>query len=71
MQKKTAAAIALGALAGVGVGVYESFAQAVKETIVITREHKPDMEKHRFYQKSMELYLELYEDLKETFHKYH
>ena len=52
-------ATTLGAaiLAGVGVGVYDNFAQAVKETIVITREHKPDMEKHRLYQKSMELYL--------------
>ena len=67
----TATTLGAAILAGVVVGVYESFAQAVKETIVITREHKPDMEKHRFYQKSMELYLELYEDLKETFHKYH
>lgn len=67
----TATTLGAAILAGVGVGVYDNFAQAVKETIVITREHKPDMEKHRFYQKSMELYLELYEDLKGTFHKYH
>lgn len=65
-------ATTLGAciLAGVGVGMYSSFEEAVNETIVITREQKPDMNKHEQYKKSMELYLELYEDLKDTFYKY-
>ena len=39
----------------------------MEETIVITREQEPDPEAHRQYEKSMELYLELYEDLKDTF----
>lgn len=62
-------ATTLGAciLAGVGVGLYDSFEEAVEETIVITREQEPDPEAHRQYEKSMELYLELYEDLKDTF----
>lgn len=62
-------ATTLGAciLAGVGVGLYDSFEQAVEETIVITREHQPNMEHHECYKKSMELYLKLYDDLKDTF----
>ena len=65
-------ATTLGAciLAGVGVGLYGSFAEAVESTIVITREQEPDLEKHKTYQKSMDLYLELYEKLKDTFKKY-
>lgn len=65
-------ATTLGAciLAGVGVGMYESFEAAVKETIQITRVQTPDLQKHKDYQKSMELYLELYEQLKDTFKKY-
>ncbi|MDY3917514.1 MAG: xylulokinase [Candidatus Limivivens sp.] len=65
-------ATTLGAciLAGVGTGVYQSFEEAVEETIVITREQKPDPGKHEQYQKSMELYLELYDKLKDTFKKF-
>lgn len=66
----TATTLGAAILAGVGVGVYDSFEQAVTETIVITREQKPDMETHQRYQKFMELYLELYENLRETFSKY-
>ena len=65
-------ATTLGAciLAGVGTGMYGSFKEAVEETIVITREQTPDPDNHRAYQTSMELYLELYEDLKGTFRKF-
>lgn len=65
-------ATTLGAciLAGVGTGVYSSFEEAVKETVVITREQKPNMENHEIYKKSMELYLELYDRLKDTFRKF-
>ena len=65
-------ATTLGAciLAGVGVGLYEGFADAVETTIQINRVQHPNEEKHKQYQKSMNLYLELYNDLKETFKKY-
>lgn len=66
----TATTLGAAILAGVGIGMYESFESAVKETIVVTREQKPNMENHEKYKKSMELYLELYEDLKDTFSKY-
>lgn len=66
----TATTLGAAILAGVGVGVFDSFEQAVNKTIVITREQKPNMENHQQYKKSMELYLELYEKLKDTFSKY-
>ena len=60
-------ATTLGAviLAGVGVGMYESFEDAVKQTVKITRRHVPDMEKHELYMKNYKTYLALYENLKE------
>ena len=65
-------ATTLGAviLAGIGTGIYSSYEQAVKKTINIERVHEPNLENHRAYEKSMELYLELYGDLRETFSKY-
>jgi xylulokinase len=65
----TATTLGAAILAGVGVGMYKSFEEAVLETIVITRTHEPNMINHNQYSESMELYLELYEDLKETFRK--
>lgn len=64
-------ATTLGAviLAGVGVGVYKDFEEAVHMTVKITRRHEPDMEKHRLYQKNYETYLELYESLKSLMRK--
>ena len=58
-------------LAGVGVGVYESFEEAIKETIVITRVQEPDMEAHAKYQESMKLYLELIDALTPIFDRKH
>ena len=65
-------ATTLGAviLAGIGTGIYSSYDQAVKKTINITRVHEPNPENHKAYEKSMELYLELYGDLRETFSRY-
>ena len=54
-------------LAGVGVGIYESFEEAIKDTIVITRVQEPDMEAHKKYQESMDLYLELIDALTPIF----
>ena len=60
----TATTLGAAILAGVGVGMYEDFGQAVEETIVITREHRPNPRAHKVYEKSMEVYLELYQRLK-------
>ena len=61
-------ATTLGAviLAGVGVGMYKDFEEAVKKTVVIKRRHTPNPEVREAYDKNYKLYLELYEDLKET-----
>lgn len=67
----TASTLGAAILAGVGCGVYRDYEEAVERTIRITRVQEPDPENHKRYQKSMDLYLELYEDLKETYHKYH
>lgn len=65
-------ATTLGAviLAGIGCGIYSSYEEAVKRTIVFTRTHEPDMENHEKYMKYMKLYLQLYDDLKDTFAAY-
>lgn len=66
----TATTLGAAILAGIGCGVYGSYEEAVKKTIVITRTQEPDMEKHDIYMKYMDLYLRLYEDLKDTFAEY-
>ena len=61
--------VALGAalLAAVGCGVYRDYGEAVSRTIRITRVQEPDWANHEKYQRYMELYLKLYEDLKADF----
>ncbi|MCR4909419.1 MAG: FGGY-family carbohydrate kinase [Lachnospiraceae bacterium] len=68
-ESDTASTLGAAILAGIGTGVYSSYEEAVERTIEIKRVQEPDMENHRIYQEKMELYLELYEDLKETFKK--
>ncbi len=63
----TATTLGAAILAGVGVGLYGSFAQAVEETIVITRTQEPDMERHEQYRKYMEQYLLLSQALAPVF----
>ena len=60
----TAAALGAVILAGVGIGMYGSFEEAVEMTIKVNRVHEPDMEKHAQYQRYYDTYLQLYEDLK-------
>lgn len=62
-------ATTLGAciLAGVGVGIFESFETAVKQTITVTRVQHPNPDNIPVYQAGMEKYLELYQCLKGTF----
>ena len=66
----TATTLGAAILAGVGCGLYRDYEQAVTNTIQITRVQKPITENYEKYQKCMELYLKLYEDLKDTFKKY-
>ncbi|MCR4739664.1 MAG: xylulokinase [Lachnospiraceae bacterium] len=63
----TATTLGAAILAGIGCGLFKDYEQAVKDTIKITKVYEPDMEKHEKYKKCMELYLRLYEDLKDTF----
>ncbi len=65
----TATTLGAAILAGVGTGLYKNFNEAVKETIVITRTHEPNMKVHKEYMRSYEIYLELYDKLKDTMHK--
>lgn len=56
-------------LAGVGVGLYNSFDEAVSEAVRVTRRHDPDPAVKEAYDKNYGIYLELYEKLKDTMHK--
>lgn len=65
----TATTLGAAILAGVGTGVYRNFKEAVDSTIRITRVHEPDMKAHAIYEKYYEVYIEIYEKLKDTFIK--
>lgn len=65
----TATTLGAAILAGVGTGLYKSFEQAVDKTIVITRTQEPDMQAHAKYKNNYEIYIELYEKLKNTMQK--
>ncbi len=64
-------ATTLGAviLAGVGVGLYESFEEAVELTVKPKRFHQPNLENKEVYDKNYNIYLELYQQLKDTMKK--
>ncbi len=65
------AASTLGAviLAGVGVGIYKDFDEAVAKTIKINRRHSPNKDLYAGYQKMMIKYLELYRSTKHLMKK--
>ncbi|WP_163536335.1 FGGY-family carbohydrate kinase [Gracilibacillus sp. YIM 98692] len=63
----TATTLGAAILAGVGVGIYKDFPEAVEKTVNINRVQEPDMEKHKSYEKSFALYLELSDKLADTF----
>ena len=60
----TATTLGAAILAGVGVGVYESFEDAIDETVKITKTYEPNMEMHKKYQENYKTYLAVYENLK-------
>ncbi len=57
----TATTLGAALLAGVGVGVYGGFEEAVARTVRIARTHTPDGGRHALYGRYWELYRELYE----------
>lgn len=63
----TATTLGAAMLSGVGCGVYGSYDEAVSRTIRITRIQEPNPDNRVVYDRAMELYLRLYEDLKDTF----
>ena len=65
----TATTLGAAILAGVGAGLYKNFRDAVERTVTVKRVHEPDMEAHRIYSKYYEIYLEIYEKLKDTMRK--
>lgn len=65
----TATTLGAAILAGVGVGLYKDFEEAVNLTVKVTRRHEPNMENHEKYKKNYEMYLAIYENLKDIMKK--
>lgn len=59
-------ATTLGAviLAGVGIGMYRDFEEAVARTVAAKRHHKPNPDYAAVYEGNYQVYLQLYENLK-------
>jgi len=64
-------ATTLGAaiLAGVGVGIYSDCEEAAAKVIQITRTHQPDPANQAIYDRGYQIYLELYQQLKDVMKK--
>lgn len=59
----TATTLGAAILAGVGVGFYKSYEEAVKLTVKTTREHWPNPENKTIYDRTYDTYLNLYKSL--------
>lgn len=66
----TATTLGAAILAGVGVGMYGSFEEAVELTVKEKRRHEPNPEHREAYERNYQIYLELYEQLKDMMKKY-
>lgn len=62
----TATTLGAAILAGVGVGAYTGFADAVNRTTQILRTHTPDLAATVRYKAAFDVYIELYQRLKHT-----
>ena len=60
----TATTLGAAILAGVGVGLYKDYEEAVSMTVKETRRHEPDPLNKEVYDKAYRTYRELYESLK-------
>lgn len=65
----TATTLGAAILAGVGVGIYASCEEAAAKTVHTTRTHEPDLANKEVYDKAYNIYLEIYEQLKDTMRK--
>lgn len=65
----TATTLGAAILAGVGIGMYQDFEEAIALTVENKRFHEPNEENFKVYKKSYEIYLELYKQLKDTMKK--
>lgn len=61
----TATTLGAAILAGVGVGFYHDYEEAVSLTVKTTREHQPDPENKEVYEQNYRTYLKVYESLKD------
>ena len=61
----TATTLGAAMLAGVGVGMYQDFEEAVKLTVQSKRAHEPQEEKRAVYDEAYQKYLQIYENLKQ------
>ena len=62
----TSTTLGAAILAGVAVGIYSDFHDAVKNSVSIKKTYTPNIENHEIYQKNYKIYLEIYENLKST-----
>lgn len=60
----TATTLGAAILAGVGVGFYKDYEEAVSLTVKTTREHQPDPGNKEVYDQNYQTYLKVYESLK-------
>ena len=60
----TATTLGAAILAGVGVGFYKDYEEAVSLTVKTTREHHPNPENREVYDQNYQTYLKVYESLK-------
>ncbi len=65
----TATTLGAAILAGVGIGMYAGFEEAVEMTVENKRFHEPNHDNFEVYEKNYQIYLELYNQLKDTMKK--
>ena len=65
----TATTLGAAILAGVGVGFYKDYEEAVSITVKTTREHQPNPENKAVYDRNYQTYLKLYDSLKDLMKK--
>lgn len=66
----TATTLGAAILAGVGIGMYTDFEEAVKRTVKVRRRHEPDAGNRPVYERNYRIYREIYEQLKGTMKKW-
>ena len=65
----TASTLGAAILAGVGVGVYRDFDEAVNKTVSVKRRHEPNPAYKESYSRGYETYIALYQALKDLMNK--